>query len=96
MVIQVLARQLFASLTVTQCWPAAKPVAVAVTWVFVHTKVYGEVPPVPTAVAEPVAVPVQPTFTTDRASTVAVTAVGWVRVTQAVAIQPLPSVVVTQ
>ncbi len=52
-------------------------------------------PPVPTAVADAVDCPKQATFTTVSASTVAVTAVGWVTVTVAVAAQPSASVAVT-
>ena len=88
--------QLFASLTVTQCCPAAKPVLVAVVVPFAHRKVYGAVPPEPATVAEPVDWPKQFTFTTVPELIVAVTAAGCVKVTDAVAVQPLLSVVVTR
>jgi len=87
--------QLFASLTVTQCCPAAKPVLVAVVVPFDHRNVYGAVPPEPATVAEPVDCPKQFTFTTVAELIVAVTALGCVIVTDAVAVQPLKSVVVT-
>ena len=37
--------QPFASVTVTKCDPALRPVAVAVVWAFVQLYVYGGVPP---------------------------------------------------
>ena len=95
-VTQATLRQLFASLTVTQCCPAAKPVLVAVVFPFAHKNVYGAVPPEPEAVAEPVDCPKQLTFTTVPELIVAVTALGCVKVTDAVAVQPLLSVVVTR
>jgi hypothetical protein len=95
-VTQATLRQLFASLTVTQCCPAGKPVRVAVVLPFAHRNVYGAVPPLPEAVAEPVDCPKQFTFTTVPGLIVAVTAVGCVIVTDAVAVQPLASVVVTR
>ena len=51
------------------------------------------VPPLPTAVAVPVACPKQSTLTDDE--TVAVTALGWLTVTEVLAVQPLASVEVT-
>ena len=95
-VTQATLRQLFASLTVTQCCPAAKPVLVAVVVPFAHRNVYGTVPPDPATVAEPVDCPIQLTFTTVPVLIVAVTALGCVKVTDAVAVQPLLSVVVTR
>jgi hypothetical protein len=95
-VTQATLRQLFASLTVTQCCPAAKPVLVAVVFPFAHKNVYGAVPPEPEAVAEPVDCPKQFTLTTVPELIVAVTALGCVKVTDAVAVQPLLSVVVTR
>ena len=95
-VTQATLRQLFASLTVTQCCPAANPVLVAVVVPFAHRKVYGAVPPEPATVAEPVDWPKQFTFTTVPELIVAVTALGSVKVTFAVAVQPLASVVVTR
>jgi len=95
-VTQATLRQLFASLTVTQCCPAAKPVLVAVVVPFAHRNVYGTVPPDPATVAEPVDCPKQLTFTTVPELIVAVTALGCVKVTDAVAVQPLLSVVVTR
>ena len=95
-VTQATLRQLFASLTVTQCCPAARPVLVAVVVPFAQRKVYGAVPPEPATVAEPVDCPKQFTLTTVPALIVAVTALGCVNVTVAVAVQPLASVVVTR
>jgi hypothetical protein len=95
MVTQATELQLLASLTVTQCCPAGKPVLVAVVVPFAHRKVYGTVPPDPATVAEPVDCPKQFTFTVDAELIVAVTALGCVSVTLAVAVQPLLSVVVT-
>ncbi len=95
-VTQATLRQLLASLTVTQCCPAGKPVLVAVVFPFAHRNVYGAVPPLPEAVAEPVDCPKQLTFTIVPELIVAVTAVGCVIVTDAVAVQPLASVVVTR
>ena len=94
-VTQATLRQLFASLTVTQCCPAAKPVLVAVVAPFAHRKVYGAVPPEPATVADPVDWPKQFTFTTVPELMVAVTALGCVSVTFDVAVHPLASVVVT-
>ena len=95
-VTQATLRQLFASLTVTQCCPAANPVLVAVVVPFAQRKVYGAVPPEPATVADPVDCPKQFTFTTVPELMVAVTALGCVKVTFAVAIQPFASVVVTR
>jgi hypothetical protein len=95
-VTQATLRQLFASLTVTQCCPAGRPVLVAVVFPFAHKNVYGAVPPEPEAVAEPVDSPKQFTLTTVPELIVAVTALGCVKVTDAIAVQPLLSVVVTR
>ena len=94
-VTQTTLRQLFASLTVTQCCPAAKPVLVAVVLPFAHRNVYGAVPPVPEAVAEPVDCPKHSTFVTPAAGIVTVTAAGAVIVVVELAVQPKLSVTVT-
>ena len=88
-------RQLFASLTVTQCCPAARPVLVAVVVPFAHRKVYGAVPPEPATVAEPVDCPKQFTFTTVPALIVALTPTACVNVPVSVTVQPFASVSVT-
>ncbi len=72
--------------------PAAKPVAVAEVWPFDQLKVYPGFPPEPAAVAEPVP-PLQLTDTLDAIE--AVTAVGCVIVTLAVAEQLFTSLTVT-
>jgi Na+/H+-translocating membrane pyrophosphatase len=64
----VAAIQLFESVTVAVYGPAISPVAVAAvcTGVVLHVNVYGPVPPAGIAVAEPVELPKQSTFTCDE------------------------------
>ena len=65
----------------------------AVTDPFDQLNVYGDVPPLPAAVADPLVPPLQLTLV--LALIVAVTAVGWVIVTVAVAEQLFKSLTVT-
>jgi hypothetical protein len=83
----------FASVAVTVYDPAAKPVAVAPVAELLHKYVFVPVPPVALTVAEPVDAPLHKTFTCDEI--VAETAVGWVNVELAVAVNPPVAVTVT-
>mgnify|MGYP001571923378 CR=1 FL=1 len=83
----------FASDTVTVYVPAVTPVMLAVVVELLHAKVYGAVPPVPLAVADPLFPPLQLmfVFTTELATTTA----GSVMVTLDVVVQELASDTVT-
>ena len=85
--------QELASDTVTVYVPAVTPVMLAVVAVLLHAKVYGAVPPVPLAVADPLLPPLQLmfVFTTEFATN----AVGSVMVTLDVVVQELASDTVT-
>ena len=85
--------QELASDTVTVYVPAVTPVMLAVVAALLHTKVYGEVPPAPLAVADPSDKPLQLmfVFTTELATT----AVGSVIVVLDVVVQLFASVTVT-
>ena len=92
-VIQVSALQPLVSVTVTQCNPPAKPVAVAVVWPLLHKKVIAPVPPEPIAVAVPSAPLKQVTLVW---LVVTLTALGSVMVIIVTAVQLLESLAVTE
>jgi hypothetical protein len=90
--LDVLVQEL-ASDTVTVYVPANSPLAIAVVDELLHVKVYGAVPPVPLAVADPLLPPLQLTFvfaTVDAANTA-----GSVIVTLDVLVHEFASVTVT-
>lgn len=80
------------SVTVTVYVPAVKLLAVPLVEPVLQTNVYGEVPPVGLATAEPLVALAQPTFVPVMVGTMAA---GSVRVTVAVAVQVAASVAVT-
>ncbi len=83
----------FTSDTVTVYVPATRPFVVTVVAELLHAKVYGDVPPVPLAVAEPLLPPLQLmlVFITELATT----AVGSVIVTLDVLVHKFASDTVT-
>ena len=93
-IVQGVLSQPLASVTVTVYVPAVTPVMLAVVAALLHTKVYGEVPPDPIAVADPSLPPLQLmfVFTTELATT----ADGSVMVKETESEHPFASVIVTE